>query len=167
MPVRFSYREVIDIRRIPGSTEDNQAPYVGLVPMLDELWPDGTDANEADDFWVNYAQPLTGSGTVSLDLANLSNGPDGGAVTFAEVRAILIRARSTNGDAVRLKPNASNGWTALGSSLQVEIPAGGYFRLACGVDGALPVGASDKVLDLENLSGSAAVVDVLIVGTSA
>jgi hypothetical protein len=167
MPVRFSYREVLDIRRIPASTEDNQAPYVGLHPLLDVLWPDGTDANEADDFWVNYAQPIAGSGTATLDLKSLSGGPDGGSVDFAEVRAILIRARSTNGDAIRVSPHSSNGWDGLGSSFEIEIPPGGFFRVFCGVDGALPVASNTKSIDLDNLHSGAAVVDVLIVGTSA
>lgn len=168
MPVRMSVREVIDVRRIPASTEDNQGAYVAQVPTLDVLWPDGSDANEIDDFKADFAVSIGASSTASLDLSALTNGPDGGTVNLAEVRAILLRARSTNGDAIRLKPNASNGWTALGASLQIEIPPGGYFRLYCGVDGGLPVSGTDKVLDMENLNGAAAgVVDVLIAGVSA
>lgn len=166
---RVTLRETIDVRRTPDGAEDFQGDQVPRVPVLDAVWEDGTTAAESDLVAADYALAIAGSATVSLDLDSLAKGPAGGTVSFAEIRGIAIRARDSNGGTVTLSPNGTNGWTALGSSFSLDLPRGGYFRLWSPRDGALPVGASDKVLDLTNNHAGPgnAIVDILIIGTSA
>lgn len=165
--LRTVIRETIEVARIADASEDFIGDQVPRIPALDTVWDSGTTADKADLVAADFALSIAGSATADLDLDSLDKGPEGSTVSFAEVRAIIIRARSTNGDNVRLEPGASNGWTALGASLQYELPPGSYFRHYCGTDGALPVGASDKVLSIENLDASAAIVDITILGVSA
>lgn len=159
--------EVIDVRRSPDATEDFQGDQIPFVPLATLFWADGTGDNQSDLVASDYALSITGSGSVDLDLDALARGPGGATVSFAEVRAVLVRARDTNGDAVRLEPGSSNGWTALGASLQLDLPPGLFLRIYSPVDGSLPVGASDKVLTLANQGSSAALVDICIIGVSA
>ena len=166
--LRTIVRETISINRVPDSTEDFTGDQVPRVPILDVVWESGTSAGQADLVAADFALSIAASTTVDLDLNALAKGPEGGTVAFVEVRGIIIRARATNGANVRLEPGSANGWTALGASLQYELPEGSYFRHFCGTDGALPVSGSDKVLSIENLdAAAAALVDICIIGTSA
>ena len=165
--VRTVIRETVEVARIPDASEDFVGDQVPRVPTLDTVWDSGTTSDKADLVASDYALSIAATTTVDLDLASLAKGPEGSTVAFAEIRAILIRARSTNGDNVRMEPGSSNGWTALGSSLQLELVPGAYFRLYAPVDGELPVSGSDKVLSFENLDSSAAIIDITILGTSA
>lgn len=162
------FREVLDIRRVPDTTEDFIGDEKPRTPTIDERWQSGTDANESDLVANDFALSIAASGTESFDLNSLAKGPGGATVVFAEIRAIFIRARSTNGSTVTVDPNASNGWTALGASFSLSLPAGMLVRLWSPADGSLPVSGSDKVLDFTNDDGAAAaIIDVTIIGVSA
>lgn len=164
---QVTIRETITIRRVPDSDEDFLGDQVAYVPAMDLSWADGTSTGESDLTACDVGLSISGSGTASLDLNALAKGPGGATVAFAEVRAILIRVPSTNGDDITVSPNVTNGWTALGSSLSIDIQPGTYFRYVCPTDGRLPVSASDKVLDFANNSGSAVTLDICILGVSA
>lgn len=162
---RTEIRETIHVRQIPGSADDYQGDYRANVPVLDVAWSDGTGDAEADVFYSNYGVSIAGGGSLSLDLASLSGGPDGAAVVFADVRAILVRARAANADTVTLAPHMTNGWTALGSNFELELQPGAYLRLYHDQDGGWPVSAMDKVLEITNDHAmTAAVVDIVIIG---
>ena len=137
-------------------------------PSLDVLFQEGTGANQVD-VCIFDTVTLAASGVTNLDLQALT-GADGASKSLAEVRAILIRNRSGNSSKLTLSPNSTNGWTSfLQDATDVaDVPVGFTLVLIGGTDGALTVGASNKVLDITNTDGSnAATYDIMIAGTSA
>lgn len=162
---RATIREIMDIRQRAGSGEDYRGDYVAAIPLVDQLLPHGTEANEADLVWCDLQRAIGPSATQSLDLTNLTGGPGGGSINFVELRGIIVR--NASGGALRFAPNGTNGWTALGASFSYDLPVGDYWRHWSFADGNLPVGASDKVLDITNTVASAGVFSVCIIGASA
>lgn len=133
------------------------------IPQLDELWPDGTTDGEANRFWGTFEKNLATVTNDDWDLRALADGPGGATVDLREVRAILLY---TDTD-LTLQPGAANGWTALGASASIKVPAGSWFRLICPTDGKLPTGAADKVLRVANNTAGTAVYSLVLIGTSA
>jgi len=137
-------------------------------PSIDVLFPEGTSASQVD---VTYFATVTlaASGVTNLDLQAFT-GADGASKSLAEVRAFIIRARSANNSKLTLSPNSTNGWTGLlqDASDILDLPVGANIWIVCGTDGAIPVTASNKVLDITNTDGSnTATYDLMIAGTSA
>jgi hypothetical protein len=165
---RMTWREVLSGLYIPDPTDNFGGAFAMSHPLLDILWPYGTSANQFDRFWCDVGRTIASNTNDDLDLNALAAAasPSGAAVSLAEVRAILLYWRSANTTNATLQPGASNGWTALGASFLKTIKPGTYERMICGVDGAYPVGGSDKVLRIANSTGATATYDILIVGTS-
>ena len=130
----------------------------------------GTGAQSADLLFHDQRQ-LAASGTENLDLAGgLTNPLTGAAMTFVEIRAVLISAASGNTNNVVLSRPASNG-VPLFSAASDAIPVqpGGVFIWACGADGAVTVtaGTGDILTVTNSAAGTSVTYDVVIVGTSA
>ncbi len=130
----------------------------------------GTGSSAADPMFHDQ-RTLAASGTEDLDLAGaLTNPLTGAAMTFVELRALMITAASTNTNNVRLIRPASNGVPLfLAASDGIDIPPGGSFIWICPADGKVTVTASTgDLLNVANSSsGSSVTYDVVIIGTSA
>lgn len=166
---RATFREIIDVRSMPvaGAAEDYAGDLSAVIPLMDLLWPSGTDASELDAFWCDYQRTILGSATQNLDLKALAGGPHG-TVDFVEVRAILLYVPLTAPGAITFAEGASNGWDALGSGWTFTLQPGTYSRpLVCPVDGAYPTGAADKVIDITNGSASPSSYSICILGATA
>lgn len=158
--IRFGLDSVLSINAENG---DYEGQLRAKFPDLDLLWASGTNASEADRLITDYGATLTTGSTRSLDLRSIANAL-GGTTTFAEVRAIGFRLRD---QPLTIGKGGSNGWTGLGASWTLTPPIGTWFFLVNSEDGRLPTGASDKVIDIANASGSTATYDLVILGTSA
>lgn len=159
MAQRFTLDETISLYRTSPSS-----PYGGravVVPEESFRWPDGTGEGEADEAWARADGTIADSADVDVDLAALTQGPEGSSVQLAEVRWLRI----VTDQPLTLTPSAADGWTALGASASVLIPAG-TTTIRAG-DGGLPVSGSDKSVNLANGSGSEATYTLVLVGTSA
>lgn len=130
----------------------------------------GTGANSAD-LMFHDQRTLAASGSESLDLAGgLTNPLTGAAMTFVEVRAVLITASSGNTNSVRVTRPASNGlpiFLAAGDGLDVQ--PGGFFGWSAPTDGAVAVtaGTGDLLSIANSSSGTSVTYDIVIIGTSA
>lgn len=163
----FRYKERLQALFEPGTADNALGKLVANFPELDLVWGDGTTADKINGWWCDTERSVNASSNDDLDLTSLpaAGSPDGAALTLAEVRAIFIFADDDNVSMLTMQPGASNGWTALGASLQLQVEAGAKHRLLCGKDGAWPISGTDKVLRIANGSGGTANYGILILGT--
>lgn len=158
--VEATYKNLLDL----GTPTDSFLKKIKI-----EL-SNGTGANSAD-LMFHDERTLTASGTEDLDLAGgLTNPLTGAAMTFVELREILIYASSANTNNVNVTRPASNGvplFLAAGDG--VPVPPGGVYHWVCPADGKVTVTAgTGDLITITNSAGSTSVTyDVVILGTSA
>jgi hypothetical protein len=158
--IKATYKNVLDL----GTPTDE------FLKRLKIELSNGTSANAAD-LMFHDQRTLTASGTEDLDLAGgLTNPLTGAAMTFVELRAVLITAAAANTNNVVLSRPASNGVPLFSAASDaIPIPPGGTFLWACPADGKVAVTAgTGDLLTITNSAGSTSVTyDVAILGTSA
>jgi hypothetical protein len=130
----------------------------------------GTGANSADRVFHD-TRTLAASATEDLDLAGGSlSSPFGAALTFVELRAIMISAAAANTNNVRVTRPASNGVPLfLAASDGIDVPPGGCFLWACPADAKVTVtaGTGDLITVANSGAGTSVSYSVVIIGTSA
>lgn len=123
---------------------------------------DGTGDDQANGYYKDVIT-IAASVTATVDLRSLPLNVMGGTgtVSLAKVKALLVKNRSTTAS-LAVGGTTSNRWTALAAGattigpdgvLYVSHPKGGY-----------ATSASDKVIAITNNGGSAADVELYIVG---
>lgn len=131
---------------------------------------DGTGANQADRVFHDQ-RTLTASATEDLDLAGSLTDAYGATITFAKVKAILVKAAAGNTNNVNVTRPAANGVPLyLAASDGVGIPPSGCLLLAGpGAAGLATVtaGTGDLLTFTNSAGGTPVTYDVVIVGTSA
>ncbi len=157
----------LEIREVIKLTNTLAASYGGStnvpVPAMDLAWGDGAGENSVQEHYAVIGATIANAGTTTIDLRSLTV-EDGGSITLVEVRAIFVRCRDY---ALTFAKGGTNGWTGLGTAWTITPPAGCWFRIVCGTDGAMGTTASVKTIDITNASGSTATYDVVIVGVTA
>lgn len=130
----------------------------------------GTGADQADLAFAD-TRTLSASASETLDLAGGLTNAFGGALTFAEVVAVLIVAAAGNTNDVVVGGAASNAVTSLfgDATDTVKIKPGGMFLLAAPGAAAYAVtAATADLLQVANGgSGTSVSYDVYIVGRTA
>ena len=129
----------------------------------------GTGANQADlDF--HDRRTLTASQTEDLDLAGVLTSPLGTTLTFARIKAVLVKASSSNTNNVNVTRPASNGlpiFLAASDGIPVR-PGGAFAWIAPDATGVAVTAGTGDLLTFTNSAGSTSVTyDVVIVGASA
>lgn len=129
----------------------------------------GTGANQADKIFAD-TRTLAASATEDLDLAGVLSDPLGASLTFARIKAVLIKAASGNTNNVQVTRPASNGvplFLAAGDGLAVR-PGGLFLWVAPDATGVAVTAGTGDLLTLTNSAGSTSVTyDVIIIGASA
>lgn len=130
----------------------------------------GTGLNQADMLWMDR-RTLTASSNEELDLAGALIDAFGATLTFARIKAILIKADATNTNDVHVGGAAANAfvnWVANSSDIIVVKP-GGVFLLGTGHATAYAVtaGTGDKLKITNSAGGSSVIYDIIIIGASA
>jgi hypothetical protein len=129
----------------------------------------GTGANQADKIFADQ-RTLAASATENLDLAGVLSDPLGAALTFARIRAILVKAASANSNNVNVIREATNGvplFVAAGAGLAVA-PGGLFLGVAPDATGvAVTAGTGDLLTFTNSAAGSSVTYDVVIIGASA
>ena len=151
------------------NAQSNSTPLDPISTVISEVLTTGTAANQADRLY--HARPTVSvSSTTSLDLAGSLTDTLGQAVTFVNVRGMLIRNReTTSGLEIRIGGNVNDFRSWLGATAhKVFLDAGGMLLITSPVDGYAVTAGTADVLDLVNPSASSTVsLDVFIWGTSA
>jgi hypothetical protein len=103
------------------------------------------DSTPAIDSHAVGKQALT-AGAATIDLTALT-GPNGVAVSLSGKKPRAILLENTGANAMTVAKGASNGYTGLGASFSLTLPAGAKVELYVGANGTA-VSGTDKTLDL-------------------
>jgi hypothetical protein len=129
----------------------------------------GIGAGQADLIFHDQ-RTLAASATEDLDLAGILVSPLGAVLTFARIKAVIIKAATGNANNVNVTRPATNGvvlFIAAGDGLAVR--PGGIFVFACSdATGVVVTASTGDLLTITNSAGGTSVVyDIIIVGCSA
>jgi hypothetical protein len=132
--------------------------------------PSGTAAGQADLMWSDQ-RTLAASASESLDLAGTLVGALGQTLTFARVKAIVIRAADGNTNDVIVGGAASNTWVGpfADATDKIKVKPGGLLLLAAPGATAYPVtaGTGDQLQVANSGAGTTVTYDVIVIGASA
>lgn len=137
-----------------------------LNTSFKQAFANGTAANQANQMFAD-TRSIAGSSDDDLDLAGSLVDGIGNTITFTSIKAIIIHAASTNGDALHVGAAAANGFTTFfGSSTDlIKIRPGGSFMIvnpeANGY--AVTAGTADK-FRISNQDASTASFDIVLIG---
>lgn len=130
----------------------------------------GTGANQADKLY-SATRTLTASSAEDLDLAGTLTDAFGSVITFARVKALLIRAAAANTNNVIVGGAGSNGfvsWVGAATHTVTVRPGGLLFLAAPDATAYAVTPATADLLHVANgSSGSSVTYDVVIIGSSA
>ncbi len=129
----------------------------------------GTASGQADKVWSAAGRSIAPSATDSLDLAGTALVDSFGAtITFVKLKVIRVLPASTNVTNVIVTRPASNGvpWALAAGDAVPVLPDGLFEWVAPGAGVTVTAGTGD-LLDLVNSGGTAAVYDIVLIGTSA
>jgi hypothetical protein len=131
----------------------------------------GTGAGQADKVFAD-TRTLAASGTEDLDLAGVLTDIFGTAITFARVKALVIKAAAGNTNLVQVTRPASNGFPVfMAAGDGVALRPGETLALFAGVadaTGHVVTAATGDLLTITNSAGTTGVTyDIMIIGCSA
>lgn len=132
-------------------------------------WTNGTAADKADRIFHDQ-RTIAASSNEDIDLAGSLSGAFGSTLTFVELRALMVKASSSNTNNVVVARASSNGVPLFSAASDaIIVPPGGVFLWACGADGkvAVTAGTGDLINISNSSSGTSVTYDIVIVGTSA
>ena len=130
---------------------------------------DGTGSNQADRIWHDQ-RTLTASSSENLDLAGSLSSVYGASITFATVKAIIIKAASGNTNDVVVGNAASNqfvGWFGAAAHTEAVKPGGISIHIAPATGWTVTAGTVDQLKILNGGAGTSVTYDIIIIGTSA
>jgi hypothetical protein len=128
----------------------------------------GTGLGQADMKWSDQ-RTLVASGTEDLDLAGSLTGPLGTTLTFARVKALLVKAASANTNDVQISRAAAGIplFAATGDLIPVK-PGGLFLWVAPNAAGVVVTPATADTITITNSAGTTGVTyDIVIIGASA
>jgi hypothetical protein len=130
----------------------------------------GTGANQADRLWAD-SNTLADSASADVDLAGSLTDALGQAVSFARVKAILVRASAANTNSVVVGGAAANAFAGPfgGAAHTIAVNPGGVLVLLAPDATGWPVTAdtADILRFANGGAGSSVTYDALIIGASA
>lgn len=154
--------------RVRG-TVSNPLDLSSLTDTLNELFTqtfeNGTGTGQANKMWSD-TRTLADNTSESLDLAGSLTDSFGAAITFAKIKAIIIRNKSTT-QALAVGGAASNqfiNWVANSSDI-INIPAGGMFMLTAPAGFAVTASTGDLLKIANGSAGQSTDYDIVLFGT--
>ena len=147
-------------------TGDLQTPESTLNEINSTSLSNGTGSNQANMVFSD-TRSLTASASENLDLAGGLTSALGATITFTKIKAIWIKAASTNTGAIEVGEGIANAFVGpfQASSVGVAIPPGGELLLTAPVDGWTVTAGTGDLLKVENLVAAAASYDIVLLGT--
>lgn len=151
------------------------ASSVGLASVeaaIDEMFEtelaDGVEIDEADKLYSLSSQSIADGGTLSIDLKGSLTDPAGAAFTPAKLKALIIRADPTNTTNLTVGGDANHvPVLSAGTTTFVLKPGGMFVFVDPSLAGVAVTAGTGDLVKIVNGAGAAALVDVIIIGTSA
>jgi hypothetical protein len=146
---------------------DHGTPTAALELEFAKSMASGTGSNQADKVYSDQ-RTINASSDETLDLTNLTD-VFGASLSFAKVKAILIKAAAGNTNNV-VVGNATNPFAGplSAGTTTISISPGGAVMLAAPASGwTVTGGSADEIKIANSGAGSSVTYDIVIVGTSA
>jgi hypothetical protein len=153
---------------VHSTVADLGTPTMPFSLTNDIALTSGTGANQADRVFTDQ-RTLAASGTEDLDLAAVLSDAFGATITFAKIKAVIIKAAAGNTNDVQLTRPASNGvplFLAAGDGIAIK-PGGAFVWVAPGTGITVTAGTGDLLTLTNSAGGTGVTYDIVIVGTSA
>lgn len=151
------------------SALDLETPTSSLAYSAQIDLATGTGLAQADMRWSDQ-RTLSASGTEDLDLAASLTGALGTTLTFARIKALLVKAAATNTNNVVISRPAANGvplFAAASDAISVQ-PGGLFLWVAPSAVGVVVTPATGDLITVTNSAGTTGVTyDVIVIGASA
>jgi hypothetical protein len=166
MSLTARLRLIIDgIQSASRDLGTTSAPFTESATLS---FTDGVGNSQADRVWTDQ-RTLAASATEDLDLAAvLVDAISGAALTFATIKAVIVKAAAGNTNNVNVSRPASNGvplFAAAGDLIAVK--PGGLFAWACPNAGVAVTPATGDLLTITNSgAGTPVTFDIILIGTS-
>lgn len=147
---------------------DLVTPKSTLQKALEFVFANGTGLNQANVIWSDK-RTLAASANEDLDLAAALVDSLGQAAVFARVKAIIVKASSTNTNNVNVSRPAANGvpvFLAAGDGLPV-VPNGAFIWIAPTAAGVAVTAGTGDLLNIANSgAGSSVEYEIIVLGAS-
>lgn len=155
------------VKAVETASADLAQPAAPAELTVKHSLSNGSGANQAAKIFSD-SRSVALSSNEDLDLAAVLTSAFGAPITFATIKAIMIRARATNTNNVVVGPAAANGF--LGpfgdASDRLSIKPGGVLLVTAPGTGWTVTGGTGDLLNVANSgAGSAVEYDIVIVGT--
>ena len=128
----------------------------------------GTTVGNADLLWSDR-RSINASSNEDLDFAGSLTSAFGATLTFARIKAIMVKAASTNANNVVITRPASNGvplFSAASDAISV-LPGGLFLWVAPGAGVTVTASTGDLINISNSGSGTAVSYEIVVVGASA
>ena len=128
----------------------------------------GTASGQADLVFADQ-RTLSASANEDLDLAGVLTSGLGATLTFATLKAIMVKAAAANTNNVVVSNPASNGVPLFGSaSDSIAVRPGGVFLWVAPQTGVTVTAGTGDLINIANSgAGTGVTYDVVLIGTSA
>lgn len=137
---------------------------IGSIELLD-----GVGVNQADRLFTDQ-RTISASSNDDLDLAGSLADAFGQTITFARIKAILIKAAAANVNDLVVGAAAANAFVGpFGASTHtVKVRPGGFLLLACpdATGWAVTAGTGDILRIANGAGGSSVTYDIVLIGAS-
>jgi len=157
--LRFHYKNV-GTAELGGSAVDE---FDGLV---DVVLRSGSGTGQVNKAWRDGDRPILASASENLDLSGTFTDRLGQAVVFTAIKALFVRAKSTNVTNLVLGAAAANPWAALLGATGTATILPGFVLCLVGDIGAgyaVTAGTGD-ILKVANGGATDLLYDIAIVG---
>jgi hypothetical protein len=153
-----------------GSIESDTGLARGTAALA-SVWTtdlkNGILADQADLVYTLKAQSIASAGTLSIDVAGTLTDPFGTAFTPAKLRVVWIYSRSNNTTDLTLLGGGAAVPILNTAATTATLRPGGMFLTTDSSTTGIPVTATTAdIIQIVNAAGAAALVDVVLVGTS-
>lgn len=164
----FSAKLTMSVVAQVSNTLDLTSPQADVVKSYVQQFAEGTGANQAHQIFTDTRQ-LAASASESLDLSGVLAAALGGTIAFTGIKAIILKAKSTNTGALRVGKVVANGFVGpfdqTAGALGIKVELNGLLVLInpSATGWAVTAGTGD-LLSIENLVAAVADYDIIVVG---
>ena len=130
-----------------------------------QSFTNGTAANQANQMFVD-TRSVSGSSNDDIDLAGVLVDGLGSTITFTSVKTIVIKAASTNGDALHIGAGTNPFFSFLGDATDlIKLQPGGLFAITNPeADGYTVTTGTADILRIANQDAGTASYDIILYG---
>jgi hypothetical protein len=150
---------------LTGTAGDFTTPTAGVSYSKAFTIATGVGAGQADMFWSD-ARTLADGATEDLDLSGSLTSHLGGTLTFARIKALLIKAADANTTNLTVTRSAANGVPFLvtaGDGFVLK-PGQAFLLTDLSAAGVVVTAATGDLLTITNGAGAAATYDIIVIG---